>query len=228
MSFPSQPADGTGFTDAFLSLSEYQMLTGDQTLDQAQLDFLLPQVELILAIECEATWRYGQYTEILKLYNNGFVYPSATPIDATKQINGSSGSSLWNPVAAGGKDVLQAGCAIQGIGVMVGPWGFWDQQFLFGAVVPAQIQITYWGGWDDQSQNSRGDVWTFKRCLAKMVRYGSQPQFATTGGIGGVTSMSIGGISISGAGLNAMMLYDAGMAEEVASLRRANVGGWQI
>jgi hypothetical protein len=228
VSFPSQPIGATGFTDPFIDLPTYQQLTGDLALTEDQLDFLAPQCELILATYCEATWRYGQYAEILKIYQNGFVYPSATPIDVTKPINGSDGGFLWNPVEAGGTDVMQAGSPIQGVGIMVGPWGMFDPSIVWGSYVPNQMQLTYWGGWDDTSSDTRGDVWIFKRCLAKMVRYGSQPQFATTGGIGGVTSMSIGGISISGSGLSAMMLMDDGMYDDVVSLKRANVGGWQI
>lgn len=226
MSFPSQPIAG-GFTDPFIDLGEYQQLTGDTVLTEDQLDYLLPQCELILAAYCEATWRYGQYTELLKLYNNGYVYPSATPIDVTKSINGDNNSFLWHPVAAGGTDIIQAGCAIQGVGVMVGPWGLFDPTIVFGSLTPRQMTITYWGGWDDTSAETRGDVWIFKRCLAKMVRYGSRPAFETSP-IGGVTSMSIGGISISGTGLNAMMLMDQGMYDDVCALKRANVGGWQI
>jgi hypothetical protein len=163
--------------------------------------------------ECRRTLLYGQYTEDQYLYPTGMVYPSATPIDTTKAIF--SNEEIYDPAVDNAP-----GSIVQGAAVWVGWFSPLPWMPVFSGVLPPQTNITYWGGYTQSTLPPK-----LRRCIAKIAYYSLHP-YALSGTPGGLKSMSVGGVSISG-DLYSFMLGDLQLKRDLRRFRKPQLMAWQ-
>lgn len=160
---------------------------------------------------------YATYTEVLKVYRNNTVYPSASPITAVISPNA-------------------AGISIQGAGVYV---GYYNPSpvllFDWNGAVPPQITLTYSGGYGAGVTGTVFPAGTSATPLpAKLYRAICQTAFnllhpAALAGIpGGVNSVHVGDIGYSGQGtLRNFEALDDGIIRLIKGFRHPQARGWQ-
>jgi len=198
-----------------LTLKRYQQVTGDKTLDQADFTAALADCLDQTAMECKRTWLYGQYTEMLYLYKNGMVFPSATPIDINQSVV--AGAETYNPPA----DTLgQSASVVQGAGIWVGWFTPLPFMPIWTGVIPPQTQVTYWGGWT-QATVPAG----LARMWSKIIYYMTNPT-ALQGLPGGAKSLSIGGIAVGG-DLSSFMRLDHDLRRDITRWTRRQGRAWE-
>lgn len=81
------------------TLADYRELTGDNYSTSEAVTAMLPRTEAIVVRRTERHWVLATYTEELRLYQDGLVYPSDTPITAV--INPAGGTISGNGKAIG-------------------------------------------------------------------------------------------------------------------------------
>jgi hypothetical protein len=223
MTLPNTPVAGTGLTVPLVTADQYIVLTGDSTSNADDVQDAITDAVRDIAAECRRSLVYGQYQEVLYLYKKGMVFPSATPIDRTQSIL-ASGQSIYNPAT----DNNKTGSLIQGAGVWVGwftplPW-----MPVWQGVLDPQTPIDYWGGFQPY-QSTGGSTDSLPPKLAKAictVAYYQLHPVALAGLPGGVKSMSVGGVSISG-DLSSFMASDPTLRRTIKRFRHPQVHAWE-
>ena len=210
---PLTPEPGTGDTTPLVSVQQYRSITSDTKPDDDDVAGALEETITLVCQECNRTLRYGQYREVKYLYANGMVFPSAVPIDPTKAI--SSGEQIYDPATDD-----NPGSVIQGWGVWVGwftplPW-----MPVFTGVLDPQTQIMYWGGYTQQTIPPR-----LRRLICRIAYKLLHPN-NMAGLPGGVKSVSVNGVSVSG-DLTAFSWRDPGIDMELVAFTRPDVEAWQ-
>jgi hypothetical protein len=196
-----------------ITADDYARITGDAATDSALVTAALAEVLDDTARMCNRTWLYGQYTELLYLYKNGMVFPSATPIDVGQPIL--AGSEVFDP--HGG---VNSESVVQGAGVWVGwftplPW-----MPVWTGVIPPQTEITYWGGFVETTVPEK-----LKRIWARVAWYYLHPVLLP-GLPGGSKSASAGGISVSG-DLSIVTASDPQLKRDLRRWTRRQARAWQ-
>lgn len=212
---PLTPNDVEGSPDPnpLVSVQQYQKVTGDFLSGVTDVTEMIQEAIEDLCKECRRTMLYGQYTESQFLYANGMVYPSATPLDVNQPV--SSGVEIYDPATDNTGSSI-----IQGDGVWVGWFSPLPWMPFYTGVVPPQTVLTYWGGWTQSTLPSK-----MKRMICKVAYYRLHP-VALTGMPGGVKSMSVGGVSISG-DLSSFMDTDPQLKRDIARWRHPATN-WQV
>jgi hypothetical protein len=212
MTIPAVPVDDTPDPNPLLTLTGYQQVTGDTSTDSGAFTATLADALDELQRETRRTLLYAQYTERLYVYRNGMVYPTATPLDTTKAVN--------NP----GADPPENVGIFQGNGIWVGWFVPLPSLPIWQGVVPAQTDITYWGGYTGTDGPGPYLPAALKRVIAKVCWYMLHP--VTLSGLpGGVKSASVGGVSMSG-DLSAMVDRDPALARDIRRWRHPQAKAW--
>lgn len=214
---PLTPLEGTADPNPLVSYQQYTAMTGDTVSDQADVEDAIDDAIDMVCNECTRTLLYAQYQEDQYLYDNGMVFPSAVPIDPTKQI--SSNEVIYNPTTDDAP-----GSIIQGWGVWVGwftplPW-----MPVFSGVLPPQTNITYWGGYTQSTLPPK-----LRRLIIRIAFKSLLANNNSLAGIpGGASSASVSGSSASGSmGLSSFSLSDAQIKRDLRRFKRPQVEAWQ-
>lgn len=207
---PATPVAGTKDPNPLVTGDQYSRITGDS--DSLYIDASLNDALVMLQEEMRRTFLYAQYTERLYLYKNGMVYPTATPLDSTKGVLSPGGSP---PQTVG---------IFQGNGIWVGWYIPLPSLPMWTGVVPPQTDITYWGGWTGPAGPGPFLPPKLTRVICKVAWYINHPA-ALSGMPGGVKSVSIGGVSMSG-DLSSMTDRDFQLARDIKKWRKPAVRAW--
>lgn len=212
---PLTPLPNTADPNPLVSFQQYQDITGDETSDETDVLDALNDAMIDACNECKRTLPYGQYNEVQRLYKNGMVFPSATPIDPTKTITSGISEKIYDPTTDNSPSSV-----IQGQGVWVGwftplPW-----MPVFSGVLPPQTQIEYYGGFTQATLPVK-----LRRAIASMAFYAVHP-YALTSVPQGVKSMSVGGVSISGS-LSSFLYQDWQIKRVLRRYRHPQAYAWQ-
>lgn len=211
---PLVPLPGTADLVPLLSILQYQEITGDTTTEPDDVKEAIDEAIVVVCNECTRTLLYGQYQEVQYLYPNGMVFPSAVPIDPTKSI--SSNTVIFNPGDP------SPGSVIQGWGVWVGwftplPW-----MPVWSGVFSPQTDVTYWGGYTSDTIPPK-----LRRLIAKIAYRSIIANNDSLRGIpGGVKSVSVNGVSMSG-DLAGFQLIDIQTKKDLRRFKRPQVEAWQ-
>lgn len=213
-SLPLTPMPGTADPRPLVTVQQYQKFTADYASSVNDVEEAIADAVVDLSQECKRTWLYAQYTEDQYLYSDGKVYPSATPIDASKPIT-NNGLSIFDPTAE-----QAPGSTIQGDGVWIGYFSPLTQMPVFMGNIPPQTTITYWGGFtqDTLPKRPRQMFMTTAFYALNPSRLPAMP--------GGVKAMSVGGVSISGS-LSSFMTADPQLRSLIRRWRHPMVHAWQ-
>lgn len=213
---PLVPNDVAGSPDPrpLVTAQTYQAVTGDTTSSIVAIEAMISEAVEDLSKECRRTFLYGEYTESQFLYANGMVYPSATPIDVNKPV--SSGVEIYDPTTDNTGSSI-----IQGDGVWVGWFSPLPWMPFYTGVVPPQTVLTYWGGWTQDTLPSQ-----VKRMICTLSYYRLHP-VSLQGMPGGVKSMSVNGVSISG-DLYSFMDTDPQLRRMIRAWRHPHSQPWQV
>lgn len=222
MALPSIPNPGTANEAPFLTPDQYRKITGDSTSDNEDIIQAIEEAADEFCTYTRRTIRYGTYTETMYLYAQGMVYPSATPLDAAKEIV--SGNVIYDPTTD-----ANSSSVIQGVGVWVGwftplPW-----MPVWTGVIPPQTIVQYTGGYQPYQVTdgpTEGLPMKMARCIAKIAFYSLTPAAITGGNLGGITSRSVGSVSLAGE-LSSFMLTDPQLEKDLKRLRKSMVKAWQ-
>lgn len=118
-------------TVQLVDATHYARWTGDTTNAGAELAEALMDAQQQADQLCNRVFAYGQYKETLYIYQDGKIYPSATPLVSVDNPSGQS--------------------SIQGVGVWVGWWDPYpilaNTYSSFVGGYPPQTTITYTGGY---------------------------------------------------------------------------------
>lgn len=212
---PSIPNAGTADPNPLVRLADYQRITKDTTTSTDDFEAALADALDDLQREMRRTFLYAQYTERLFLFRNGQVYPTATPLDPSK------------PVSAPAQETTQNVGIFQGDGIWVGWFIPLPSLPVWQGVVPPQTDITYYGGWvgpDSTLYGQRPIPSKLVRIICRVVWFICNP-IALTGMPGGVKSVSIGGVSMSG-DLSSFMDADPQLRRDIKRWRKAQVIAW--
>lgn len=204
-----------------VTAAQYQQVTKDVATDMSYVDELVAEAVEDLSHKCERTFTYGQYTESQRLYDNGMVYPSATPIDINQPVV--SGVEIYDPSTDNTGSSI-----VQGDGIWVGWFSPLPWMPFYTGVVPAQTVLTYWGGFQNPlvaTDRSLALPSAVKRMICKVVFYRANPVMLQNMP-GGVKSMSVNGVSISG-DLESMMDSDPGLRRAIRAWKHPHAQAWQ-
>lgn len=212
---PLTPNDVAGSPTplALVSPEQYQAVTGDIVSSIDNVEAMITEAIDDLSRECRRTFVYGQYTEAQYLYPNGMVYPSATPIDVNMPVV--SGVEIYDPTTDNTGSSI-----IQGDGIWCGWFSPLPWMPFYTGVVPPQTVLTYWGGYTQATLPGK-----LKRMICKVSYYRLNP-VALQGMPGGVKSMSVGGVSISG-DLSSFMDSDPQLRKDIRGFRHGQAIAWQ-
>ncbi len=222
MSLPSTPNAGTGITAPLVTVAQYRQITKDLASTPEDVQDELDEAVTTLSMQCNRTFPYGQYTEDLYLYNMGMVFPSATPLDATKMvISGADNTAIYDPAQG-----QNPSSVIQGAGIWVGfftplPW-----MPVWTGVIPPQTVVTYWGGYrpyQDTSGPTAGLPPRLARILCTIAYYTLNPSVVTAMG---AKSTAMGGISLAG-DLSSFMQFDKNLRRMIRGFTRPAAHAWQ-
>jgi hypothetical protein len=219
---PLTPNAVTGSPDPnpLVTPDQYSNITKDTSSDVSDIEENLAAAVVTF---CEMTHRtalYGNYTESQYLYPNGMVYPSATPIDINQviQANVAGNNNIYDP-ASPGTDPYSS--IIQGTGVWVGWFSPLPWMPFYTGVVPPQTILTYWGGWTNATLPPQ-----VRRIIARIAYKYLNPVSMDL--MGGVQSVSVGGVSVSGH-LSNFAVLDPQLKRDIIRWRKARAGhGWQV
>lgn len=216
---PAVPNTGTADTNPLVTYQQYAQVTGDtQFANQAEFDVYLDDALDLFQRRTRRTLLYASYTERLYLYQNGMVYPTATPLDTSKGVTSPSGSPPENVGI------------FQGSGIWVGWYIPLPSLPVWVGVVPPQTDITYWGGYVGPASSLYGTGFglpaSIKRCLCKISWFAAHP--TTLAGLpGGAKSTSAAGVSASGgADLASMVDGDSMLRKEIRRWRHPHAKGF--
>ena len=223
MSLPTVPMAGTGLSVPLVTVAQYRQITGDEASTPEDVTRELAEAQISFCMQANRTLGYGQYTENLFLYDQGFVYPSAIPIDSSKPIlsGAESTQAIYNP-----SSFVNVSSVIQGAGIWVGfftplPW-----MPIWNGVIPPQTVVTYWGGFQPY-QSSPGTTKALPpriaRILATIAFYTLNPSVVTAMG---AHSTSLNGVSLSG-DLSSFMQYDKNLRHMIRGFTRPEAWKWQ-
>lgn len=194
-------------SSSLVTITDYAAVTQDSTSSDPAVQNALDAALGLIQDNTGRTLVLGTYLETLYIYQNGTVYPSATPIQ-----------SVTSP--AGGNSV-------QGAGVVVNSW--WPTTaggggaFLAGR--PAQIDLTYTGGFTATTLPVK-----LKRALCRTAFNILHPS-QLAGLPGGVNSVHVGDVGYSAAGSQSLRTFDPlddGILKDIKGFRNPNFRGWQI
>ena len=200
--------------NTLLTVERYQFITGDTLSSDDDVEAAIADALDESARKCNRTWLYGRYEEILYLYKNGMVFPSATPLDVNQPIV--SGSEIFNPA----DEVNNTASVIQGAGIWVGwftplPW-----MPVWTGVIPPQTQVIYWGGYTQATvPNALARLW------ARIAWHVLHP-VKMTGLPLGAKSTGVGGVSVGG-DLSSMTLIDPQLRRDLRRWERRQARHWQ-
>lgn len=198
-SIPATPNAVTGnFTAPLVSVESYYVATLATSDPAAAVTAAIESATRTAAKRCNRTFKFGQYTERLRVYRKGFVYPSATPI-----------AQLVSPEGD-----------IQGASCWVGFFLPLPSMPVFSGVYAPQTDVTYWGGMTDQTIPD-----ALARAIAKMAWFLLHPNLQP-GLAPGATSVSVNGASMAG-DLSQMVDSDPDLRRTLRRFRREQVIGWQ-
>lgn len=205
MTIPAIPNAGTADTNPLVTFEQYQFVTNDQGSTSSNFELALDDALDMLQREMRRTFLYAQYTERLFIYlKSGQVYPTATPLDASKGVSTPTGDPPENVGI------------FQGNGIWIGWYQPLPSLPMFAGVVPPQTDITYWGGWTQSTLPAK-----LRRIICKVCWFILNP-VALVGMAGGVKSVSVGGVSISG-DLSSFIDCDPQLGRDIRSYRRPQV-----
>lgn len=217
---PAVPNTATGLGGAvspdprqLITVEDYIRITGDTASDAGDVTEALSEAIEDSARMCNRTWGYGQYTELLYLYANGMVFPSATPIDVAQIIQ--SGTEVFDPTNAANSESV-----VQGAGIWVGwftplPW-----MPVWTGVIPPQTEVTYWGGYAAPVVPTK-----LKRIWARIAWYYLHP-VSLPGLPMGAKSSGVGGVSVSG-DLSIITAMDPQLKRDLRRWERRQARPWQ-
>lgn len=180
---PAVPDAGTADPNPLVTVADYQQVTQDVTAEQTLVEANIGDALDMIQRECRRTILYAQYTERLYLYNNGMVYPTATPLDVTKPVGSPAGSTNVG--------------VFQGNGIWVGWYMPLPALPVWSGVVDPQTDVTYWGGYTGPAGPGPIVPASLKRTVCKVAWYLTHPVVLDQLP-GGVKAVSVGGVSISG------------------------------
>lgn len=206
---PATPNAGTADTNPLLTFEKYQFITQDSASSQTNFDTALADALSQLQPEMHRTLLYAQYTERLYVYKNGQCYPSACPLDSSMPVGTDS-----DP------DGTSSEFIIQGAGIYVGFLNPLPALPIFSTVVPMQADVTYWGGFTQSTIPAK-----LARVIARVCWFMLNP-VSLSGLAGGVKSVSVGGVSISG-DLSSFMTADPQLCADISRFTRRQARGWQ-
>lgn len=183
---------------------DYLPVTGDgsqeQSTVQAALDSALGIAQDILGRQLVK----GDYVEILKVYQDGKIYPSATPI-----------TSIASPNVDG--------IVIQGAGVYIGYYDptpvVADQGWLAG--IPPQVTVSYNGGFTAATLPEK-----LKRALCR-IAFNSLHPSPLVGVPANANAVHVGDVGFSASGpLHTLDPVDDGIRRDLSSYRNPRFCGW--
>ncbi|MCU1494870.1 MAG: hypothetical protein JWO62_2634 [Acidimicrobiaceae bacterium] len=206
---PATPVAGTADTNELLTFAKYQFITQDTASSSANFDMALDDALDMLQREMHRTFLYAQYVERLYVYRNGQVYPSATPLDSSKPTGTSS-----DP------DGTISSYVIQGAGIYVGFLNPLPSLPIFSWMIPMQTDVSYWGGYTQTTIPAK-----LARIIARTCWFILNPAHLE-GQPGGVKSVSVGGVSMSG-DLSSFMANDRQLRLDIARFTRRSARSWQ-
>ncbi len=180
----------------------YRTVTKDTTSADADIIQALADATRLAEDVCNRTLGQATYSESLRVYRDGKVYPTATPL-----------VSVMSPVSAG---VL-----IQGAGIHLGT-SFTAPMVTvagFGGAIPPQTTVVYVGGYTAATLPV-----TLGRALARIAWHMLHPVILD-GVPAGATSVHVGDTSVSGT-LTAIAATDAGIVADLGPYIRRQVLGW--
>jgi hypothetical protein len=216
---PLTPNDVAGSPDPnpLVTPQQYASITGDTASAVNDIEENISDVINDLCKELKRTLVYGQYTEAQFLYANGMVYPSATPLDPNQPVtaNLSDNDNIYDPAT----DDSSGSSIVQGDGIWVGFFSPLPFMPFYTGVVPPQTVLTYWGGFTQSTLPSR-----LRRIICTICYYRLNP-VVLKGMPGGVKSMSVGGVSISG-DLSSLMDTDPALRKAIRGWRHPQTN-WQ-
>lgn len=210
---PATPNAGTADPNPLVTTAEYQAVTLDTATPSATVSAAIADALDLCQRETRRTLLYAQYTERLYLYGNGQVYPSATPLDTTKGVTSPTGSPPENVGV------------FQGNGIWVGWYVPLPSLPVWVGVVPPQTDITYWGGY-----SGPGGIGPFalpaelKRIVCRVAWFICNPAHLE-GTPGGVKSMTVGGVAMSG-DLSSFMTADPDLCRAIRRWRHPQARGF--
>lgn len=224
---PLTPNPGTAKTMPLVTAEQYQEVTTDTATPIPRVESLIQEAIEDLSKKCGRTFAYGQYTEAQYLYPNGMVYPSATPIDVTQVISAAveGNSNIYDPAS---DDPFSS--IVQGDGVWVGWFSPLPWMPYYTGVIPPQTILTYYGGWQN-SLTANPPAMALPsgvlRMICRLVYIRANPVLLN-GLPAGVTSMSVGGVSIAGPHMSLFMEEDPDLRRMIKRWRHPHGGfAWQ-
>lgn len=183
-----------------LDVPAYQRITKDTASATTDVTAALADAQAWVEQHCNRFLERATYTETLRVAENGYVYPSATPL-----VSVSSPPSL----------------TITGAGVYVGYLSFPSVTVAsVSAAFPLQTTVTYVGGYTPATLPV-----TLRRAIARVARLMLTPA-VLAGAPAGATSVSLGDVRVSGR-LSALPSTDPGIDADLAPYVKRQVVGWQ-
>jgi hypothetical protein len=219
MTIPAVPLTGTGLTQPLISIADYQRFTGDLDTEADALGVAIADAVESVSLECNRTLSHGRFTENLYLTKTGMVFPSAAPIDATQTIV--SGPKIYDPTLA------SAASVIQGYGIWVGWFSPLPWMPVWSGVIRPQAFVTYSGGFQPYGVTTgptEGLPLKLARAIAKVAWFDLHPA-ALTDLPGGVKSVSLGGVSMSG-NLSSFVMSDPQLVRDLKRFKRRQATSW--
>jgi hypothetical protein len=200
----SIPADASSLVDTVY----YARVTGDTSSDDSATTEALNDALGLIQDEIGRVLALGSYVETLRVYRNGTVYPSATPI-----------ASIEAP------DIDQV--SIQGAGVYIGYWNPAPAVTYgeFNSGIPPQTTLTYTGGYTADTLPTK-----LKRAICRTAFNILHPS-SLAGLPGGVNRVQVGDVGYSAAGSTALRINDPlddSIRADIKGYRNPNFRGWQI
>ena len=200
----SNPAAG-----GLVFVATYQWVTKDTVTPSAQVEEALDDALNYVQDEIDRTLPLGSYTETLRVYRNGTVFPKAAPI-----------VSVQNPAIGQ--------VSVQGAGIYIGlvdptpvvNWTDWS------GAVPAQATVTYTGGYT--VDGVAGPILPIKlrnalcRVAFNLLHPAQLPEVPV-----GANSVHVGDVGYSGKTLRTFDPIDDGIRRDLKRYRRTQFLGWQ-
>jgi hypothetical protein len=181
---------------------DYQRVTGDTTTEVPDLDAALSDAISLVQDEIGRVLTYGSYVETLRVYSDGKVYPSATPLAA---------------VIAPNLDQI----SIQGASIYLGYWNPSPLIEWFNAV-PPQATVTYTGGYTAATLPVK-----LRNAIIRTAFNICHPS-PLVGVPAGATSVHVADVGYSGGTLRALDPLDDGIKADLRGFRNPRFRGWQI
>lgn len=185
-----------------ISDADYARVSGDTTTTGETLSDALDDALGLIQDEIGRVLNFGTYLETLKVYRNGSVYPSATPID-----------EVISPV------IDQV--SIQGASIYL---GYWDPAPLISwtGALPPQVTVTYSGGYTADTIPTK-----LRNAIIRAAFNVCHPS-PLVGVPAGATNVHVGDVGYSGTALRTLDPLDDGIRRDIRGFRNAQFRGWQI